>query len=95
MKDIASRVGARVDELMGSDIEKAMGAGMPRRSAPVRSGPYVRVEHDGADDFQLDIPKNKVIPHYGSFSRKQTVDLLRQHHKNPKAVHFIADMMEE
>lgn len=92
-QDISARIGARVEELMGGgSIGKSIGS---VRAKPVRGGPYIHVEHDGADDYNLSIPKNKVIPHYGSFSHKQTVDLLRTHHQNPKAVHFIADMMEE
>ena len=41
------------------------------------------------------IPENDVIPESGHFSRNEIVDLLRKYCKNPEAVYFIADMLEE
>jgi hypothetical protein len=40
------------------------------------------------------IPENEYEVKPGYYTRPDIVRLLRKHHTNPKAVHFIADMME-
>lgn len=40
------------------------------------------------------IPKNKVIPENGHMSINEIVNLLRKYKKSPRAIQFIADMLE-
>ena len=43
----------------------------------------------------LYIPENKVGVMEGYYSRNQFVKLMRDHSHDPKAIYFLADMLEE
>ena len=45
--------------------------------------------------MEIFIPKNKVIKEKGEFTINEIVDLLRKSKNEPKAIQFIADMLEE
>ena len=70
---------------------------MPAGTVMVRATPAEKEDEAGLlqlTAFPLYIPRNRQGIPAGYYSRNRFADLLRRFLQNPKAIHFLADMLE-